>query len=220
MNMAAKQTDEFERTPRRRKFKRSNPELRDRAMRVVRLWYQDRVDSQTNEHASVNGKPVLPAVHVKRAPAERSTSERRTVVRPMLDANEEPVIDDHGNPVLEHVPIMDALTAHGSPSTTYVMSWEEMHRGDATGYSRRTPPPSQVVKRARDIMIVVQSDGPEYVMALEMKAAGYDDMYVAQELGCGINIARSLVAEGLAVVGGLLSFPSRLNSRKPLHDSN
>lgn len=110
--------------------------------------------------------------------------------------------DDEGKAVGAYtVPIEDALTADGRDSQHHAL--DGLQSGDAGGYvgaPRSNEARELLIQKVKTIMLQIHAIEPGYYDALEMRAAGYDDEFIAKEIGCGENMARKLVDEGVAVM--------------------
>lgn len=182
------------------------------------------LDPGGNPVTDKQGRPIMeagPGGVVPTGPGERVIPglHDRHRVRPVLDAQGNKRYDHQGNLITETVDVMDTLSADGVERHAARRGLYGIP-GDQSAYTGKVKPyvpeHSAAVARAQTIMVQVHMITPDGREALEMRAAGYDDQFIADDLGCGKQTARQLVEEGLTAIITLLAVQAwKIRNTKP-----
>ncbi len=190
------------------KHRRDNPERRARARGLVRFWYEHRTRENRRRYGMVAGEPVEVFVQPDDASSGKPWYRDRKVWA-LVKYREMRVQTSEGGTKVERVPVFhNALSSHVVQATetrsykpAAVIPWGPSSRPNAPDRVEEQRQRSYRSYAEAALIHVMRCDINAH-RALEMEAAGWEVKDIADELGCGLNLARAYIDIGLAYVVG------------------
>ena len=194
------------------RYKHSQVEdrLKRRAYRLLKLWYEDRVEHNRAAVLPVKGgarQPMSVDVPELRVRQKTDNSWKRGKYWIRRKVRQTDSLSADGQHVLEAVLIEDALTADGKETRDARVIHSRPPRGESTdpfaaggGGTLEERIRFAELREINQIMDHMVRVGPHMHLLLEMRIAGYNFDQVSKHLKCAERSARQYYAAGMAVI--------------------